>query len=193
MLKNLLVSLFCLLMTATGYAQVEDTVLVDPAETKKKWTAEIVKNHEVWNKPACVAYTMSEDGLSSLEVVAFYSEAQDKFLEPEVNVITNFDVSFFEVILRASSSKKYSMLPVFPEDGDLVGARSLFTDDREDIVSQIRKRNRMTAQFIDIAGEVKEVKFSLSGSSNAIREQFKACELKFKGLPEDLEVLPELN
>ena len=195
MLKHLLVSSFCVLISAASFAAIEDVVLVDPADTGKKWTAETVKNHEVWNKPACVAYTMSDDGLSSLEVVAYYNQDQDKFLEPEVNVITPFDVSFFEVLLKGDggSAKTFSLLPVLPSDESLVGARTLFIDDREALVSQIRKRNRMTARFIDTAGEVKEIKFSLSGSSNAIREQFKACALEFNGLPEELEVLPELK
>ena len=191
MFQGILVLLFAF----SGFASVEDVVFVDAEETGKRWTAESVSNHEVWNRPACVAYTMSDDGQSSLEVVAYYDEATDRFLEPEVNVITPFDVSFLSATLKANggSSKTYTLLPVLPSDETLAGARTLFTDDRESLVADIRKRNRMTAQFIDASGVAKSITFSLSGSSNAVRTQFDQCALEFRGLPEALDLLPELD
>ena len=51
----------------------------------------------------------------------------------------------------------------------------------------------MTAQFIDASGVAKSITFSLSGSSNAVRTQFDQCALEFRGLPEALDLLPELD
>lgn len=191
MLNKLLITTTLLMTALSASASLNDEIIL----SSKKWETSLVSQHSVWEKPACVARTLSEDGLSSLEVVAFYDDVNDIFLQPEVNVITPFDVSFLEVTVKADgfSAKTYSMLPVLPADVNTVGARALFSD-REDLVNDLRKRNRLTATYLDTAGEVKEITFSLSGSSNAINAQFaeENCDLEFKDLPKELTPVDEL-
>ena len=180
-MKLLLTCITILLVSAMAQAQIADEVIVSAEETGRDWNAEIVTDHEVWQKPACSAYTMSEDGQSTLEVVA-YNRATDSFSEPEVNIVTTANFSFLDVTASTNgTSRDFLLLPIQPTDQNLVGARVLF-DEREDLVIAIRRHLTLTANYMDSAGEVKSVKFSLRGSSNAISSQFERCDLQF--LPE---------
>jgi hypothetical protein len=191
MLNKYLLTIAITFSSTIAFAVVEDEVLYQ--QNNKAWVAEKVSQHSVWEKPACVAHVETSDGESSLEVVAYYNEDSDSFLEPEVNVITTFDVSFLDVTAKVNgTSKVYTMIPVLPQDGSLVGARALFGD-REELVSSIRKLNSVKVRYIDTQGEVKSLSFSLSGSSKAIQTQFEQCTLEFKALPESLPLVDELN
>ncbi len=181
-MKKLLLTLALLVTSLTAKAQITDEIIVDANETGKAWNAETTVDHEIWNKPACSAYTMSEDRQSTLEVVAFYDQNTDTFSEPEVNVITNANFSFLDVVVSTDgTSRQFQLLPIQPSNQSLVGARVLF-EDREDLVSAIRRHLTLTARYLDTAGEVKTVSFSLRGSSDAVSAQFDYCELEF--LPE---------
>ena len=186
-MKYFLTVMGFLLMGPWAQAQLVNEVIVDPSVTGRDWTAEIVNMHEVWMKPACSAYTMSEDGDSSLEVIAYYDKATNTFSEPEVNVVTMANISFLDVIVTTSGAKtQYQMLPVQPANQDMVGARVLF-DDRENLTDAIRRHNFLIARYLDAAGEVKSIRFSLRGSSNAVRATFDRCSLQFR----DELVLPD--
>jgi len=160
--------------------------------TLRQWTAEVVANHDVWNRPACVAFTKSEDQASTLEVTSFYDEDLEQFLEPTINILTPFDVSFFEVVVEIDRvSDDFTFLPILPDSENLsiVGARALF-DDRQTLVESLSLRNRVVAKYLDASGEVKSVTFSLSGSQNTIAQQFSACGLEITER-ETLETLPQ--
>lgn len=190
--------LVTILLSQNLFAQaIVDEVIVS-SEEGRNWEAHLVASDVLWQMPACVAETKADDGLSSLEVVAFYDAAKEAFGEPMIHVITPFDVSFFEVTIRTegSSAKTFDMLPVaLPNsilDGqEMVAARALF-DDRSDIVSDLRRRNRVTAKYFDLQGEAKSLEFSLRGSSKTLRAMFEKCELEFSDLPLLPEALPEL-
>jgi hypothetical protein len=161
------------------------------------WQANVVSNDLFWQKPACVASTTAADGISSLEVIAFYDEKTEKFTEPTVHIITSFDFSFFQVEAIADNNNnwRFDLLPVaLPQDqlGEekMVGARALF-DDREDLTRILRQRNWVNARYFDSQGEVKNIRFSLRGSSNTIGAMFRHCQLQFTPLT-DFEPLPEL-
>lgn len=178
-MTKLFITLSILLTSLGIHAQLIDEVIVSSAETGKAWNAETTLDHEIWNKPACSAYTMSEDKQSTLEVVAFYDATTDTFSEPEVNVVTNANFSFLDVMVTTDgTSKQFQLLPIQPSNQSLVGARVLF-EDREDLVSAIRRHLTLTARYLDTAGEVKTVSFSLRGSSDAVSAQFEHCELEF--------------
>ena len=148
--------------------------------TLRQWTAEVVENHDVWNRPACVAYTESEDKLSTLEVTAFYDSETDQFAEPTINILTPFDVSFFEVTVEVDRvSQDFEFLPILPDNANLniVGARAMFND-RKDLVNALRRRNRVVAKYFDASGEVKSIRFSLSGSQVTIGNLFESCGLE---------------
>ena len=188
MFNKYLLPIAIMLVSTTTLASLQDEVILQ----SNQWRAEKMSQHSVWEKPACVAHTETADGESSLEIIAYYDESNDKFLEPEVNVITTFDVSFLDVVTKFSgTSKTYTMVPVLPTDTSLVGARALFGD-REDLVSAIRKLSSVSVRYLDTNGEVKSLKFSLSGSSKTIREQFKVCKLEFQEPLEELPVVDEL-
>ncbi len=181
-MKMILITFAVLFTSNTLLAQVTDEIIVDSKVTGRAWDAEIAQNHEVWRKPACSAYTLSSDGVSSLEVVAFYDAGTDTFSEPEVNVVTEANFSFLDVQATTDgTSQNFQLLPIQPANPALVGARVLF-DDREDMVSAIRRHNTLTARYLDSSGEVKKASFSLRGSSNAVGAAFERCGLEF--LPE---------
>lgn len=159
--------------------------------TLRQWTAEVVSVHSVWQKPACLSYTKSQDEESTLEVISFYDEESKQFTEPTINILTPFEVSFFEVVVEIDGiSDDFSFLPVLPDTDSLevVGARALF-DDRQDLVESLRRRNRVTANYLDATGEVKSIVFSLSGSSQTLQSQFEACGLEINER-ETLQALP---
>ncbi len=181
-MTRLLLSLFVTMTSAAAWAQLTDEIIVSAEETGRDWNAELVQSHEIWKKGACSAYTMSEDKESTLEVVAFYNPATDGFSEPEVNIVTQANFSFLDVTASTNgTSRDFQLLPIQPDNPSLVGARVLF-DEREDLVFAIRRHLTLTAHYLDSAGEVKSVNFSLRGSSNAIAAQFERCGLEF--LPE---------
>lgn len=187
MIKSIIV-----LLTISGFALSSQAFEEGEISTLRQWTAEVVENHEVWNRPACVAYTKSEDELSTLEVTSFYNEETEQFSEPTVNILTPFEVSFFEVLVEIDRvSEDFSFLPILPnsENLDIVGARALF-DDRQDLVDSLRRRNRVVAKYMDASGEVKSVSFSLSGSQVTLSNQFSACGLEINER-ETLETLPQ--
>ena len=166
--------------------------VAEPIPSSGVWNAEKVENHEIWNTQACVASTETEDG-DILEVIAYYDEESGDFLDPEVNVITSFDVAFLDVVGKIrGESKEYSMTPMSTDDENVVGARAAFRD-RERLVGRLRAKSWYDVSFIDTEGVVKTLNFSLTGSSNTIRNQFSACALKFEGLPEELPILDELD
>lgn len=172
---------------------VADEVILDDPNKSKDWKAQTMVEDPVWGKSSCVASTSTEDGLSTLEVVAFYNSETKQFGEPMVHVITPFDVSFFEVEVTTDRArgKKFPMLPVnlpnsLQEGQEYVGARAMF-DDRSDLVTALRKKNRVKAVYMDVEGEVKSLDFSLIGSSATLRAMFEHCGLEFSSLP----LLPE--
>lgn len=161
-----------------------------PISSLRQWTAEMVAQHDDWGKPACVAYTESSDGESYLEVTALYDQATEQFGEPTVNILTPFDITFFEVTVDVDRvSQDFAFLPVLPTASTgMVGARALFAD-REELLSALRNRNTVVAKYFDASGEVKSLQFSLSGSNNTINAMFDACELEISEL-KGLEPLP---
>jgi hypothetical protein len=187
MIKNIIV-----LLVMTGFSVSALSFEAGEISTLRRWTAEVVRNHDVWNRPACVSYTKSDDELSTLEVTSFYNEETELFSEPTINILTPFDVSFFEVSVEIDRvSEDFSFLPVLPDPQNMsvVGARALF-DDRQDLVDSLRLRNRVVAKYLDSSGEVKSVSFSLSGSQVTINTQFEACGLEINER-ESLETLPQ--
>ncbi len=181
-MKNIIAIVLVSLVSGFASAEVVDETIVSAEQTKKAWNAETVAKHEIWQKPACSAYTMSEDGESTLEVVAFYNAATDTFGEPEVNVVTTANFSFLDVTTSTNAtSREFQMLPLQPTNTNLVGARVLIGE-REDLVVAIRRHSNLTARYLDAAGEVKSVTFSLRGSSDAVAAAFSHCDLQF--LPE---------
>lgn len=198
-MKNLIFILITLFFNHSLLAQtIADEEIVN-LEDGKNWEAHLVAKDTYWQKPACIATTKTEDGLSSLEVIAFYDEATESFGEPMVHVITPFDVSFFEVSVNTeeSSAKRFQMMPVILpndllDDGTkMIAARALF-DEREDLVATLRRRNVVTAKYFDVQGETKSLSFSLRGSSKTILSMFETCALDFSELPLLPEALPEL-
>lgn len=187
-------TLFALIFLAqTSFAQPID----EPVAQSGDWQANVVSNDLFWQRPACVASTAAADGVSSLEVIAFYDEHTQTFTEPTVHVITAFDFSFFQVQATADNNKNLSfdLLPVaLPQDqladNKMVGARVLF-DDRENLTLILRRHNWVNARYYDSQGEVKNIRFSLRGSSNAIAAMFEHCELRFSPAT-DFEPIPEL-
>ncbi len=179
---KLILILSYLVIALNAQAQIVDEIIVDSQQTGKAWDSETSQNHEIWQRPTCSAFTMSEDGQSTLEVVAYYDLNTDLFSEPEVNVVTQANFSFLDVVVRTDgSSQQFQLLPIQPQNTNLVGARVLF-DDREGLVSAIRRYNNLTSRYLDSSGEVKSIRFSLRGSSDAIAAQFSHCGLEF--LPE---------
>lgn len=173
------------------FAALNDEVIV---EKSGQWSVETVSTHDMWNKPSCVAYTKGSDEESFLEVVAYYDVESDSFLNPFVSVVSPFDVSFFEVTVKTDRNREtFSLLPAFVEGSELVGARSLI-EDTQNFVSALKRRNSVTAQYLDTEGVAKQVSFSLSGSSAAINAQFDECKLSFTDLSDLLneEITPEL-
>lgn len=151
-----------------------------PISESGQWTAEVVENHEIWNQAACVAYTKTNDELSTLEVTSIYDEENDVFMEPTVNILTPFDVVFFEVSVSIDRiTDAFTFFPILPnsENIEVAGARGLF-DDRQTLVDALEDRNNVTARYFDATGEVKSLSFALSGSGATIRSQFEACGLE---------------
>jgi len=150
-----------------------------PISASKEWTAEVVENHLVWNKTACVAYTKTSDDLSTLEITSIYNEETDTFSEPTINILTPFDVVFFEVNVRLDRiNDAFSFFPMIPErNTEIVGARAMF-DDRQFLIDALKGRNVVNAKYFDASGEVKALSFSLSGSGATITNFFEACELQ---------------
>ena len=195
MKRYLLVLLTMSLFGSMALAQVQD----EEISQSKDWMAEKVAMDPAWQRPSCVASTMGDDEMSTLEVIAFYNPSTMEFGEPMVHVITPFDVSFFEVSVHTSSSSsgRFAMLPVtLPKSNiegvDYVGVRAFF-DDREDLVKALRNRNRVVAKYFDLQGEVKSVKFSLRGSNATIKSMFKSCSLEFGPDLKGMEELPTLD
>lgn len=172
---------FLIALLGTGLFTINAQAF-EPGEisASKSWKAEVVENHEVWNKSACVAYTTTEDELSRLEVTSFYNEDTKSFTEPTINILTPFDVVFFEVSVSIDRiADDFTFFPILPnsEDTEFAGARGLF-DDRQNLVDALEDRNIVTAKYFDTEGEVKSLRFSLSGSGATIRDQREACGLE---------------
>jgi len=158
------------------------------------WQARVVANDPVWGVPTCVAMTVAADGLSSLEVIAFYNQESEEFSEPTVHILTSFDVSFLSVEARMDnqSTARFQMLPVIlPQEAStevpMVGARALY-DDREALTQSLRRRNFVIARYLDVQGEVRSLRFSLRGSNATIGALIDKCKLRFSPL-----TLPKLS
>lgn len=156
--------------------------------TQGDWQARVVANDAIWGLPTCVAMTLAPDGVSSLEVIAFYDEESGQFSEPTVHIMTPFDVSFLSVEARMDnqSSARFRLLPVLlPQEVNsevpMVGARALY-DERESLTQALRRRNFVSVRYADSGGEVRSLRFSLRGSNATIGALFEKCQLQFRPL-----------
>lgn len=199
LIGTLLALVFC---NSMAYGQLEDAsqglpvideVIVDMEETGRSWQVETYASHNVWGKPACVAYTMSEDQNSYLEVVALYNETTQSFQEPEVHVVTTAadgsqNLPFLSIVAQTDgSNQKFELTPMFEvaslPTNKVLGRAKL--EEREELVEAIRRRNLVFARYLDANDqEVKEIRFSLRGSNAAIQRQFEHCQLEFNELPQ---------
>ena len=123
-------------LSSTALGQVTDSEIV----VSKDWQAMTVTSDEAWLQPSCVASTLGDDGVSTIEVIAFFNPNTGAYGEPLVHVIAPFDVIFFEVSATTSSSsgRSYVLLPVNLPQSQIngvsyAGARALF-DDRQELV-----------------------------------------------------------
>jgi invasion protein IalB len=188
-MNKLIVTTIVLLTTWTAQGQIQD----EEISASGTWAAEMMASHDVWGKPACVAYTENQDAGAVLEVVAFYDQDTDSFLRPMVNVITPVGVSFLDMSLQIDgSSRTYQTIEVISAEGEMLAGRTLF-DDQAELVQALRLRNRVTVAMTDTAGEVESFSFQLRGSMRTIDAQFEACALEINDLPDALPLLNELD
>ena len=173
LLKTLLLGIF-VFNAQTSFAQEEDKDLLN--YQSRDWMVQEIEVHEMWNEPACAARTMGDDQQSILEVVAF-KDSQGNYTEPMVQVFGPMNEIFFTVTAETRrSSEVFDLLPVYPEQAqsDYVSAVAQF-DDREALINAIAQKNTLTAMYFDAQGMVKDVTFSLRGSSNAVNKLFSEC------------------
>lgn len=145
----------------------------------RDWAASIVDQHDFWAQGSCVAYTVADDGVSRLEVMAL-SEGEG-FTEPTVQIVSPLTEVFFEVIVETvGKSSTFSLLPLFSsETGSNLVAAVVNVEEREALVNAIAAKSRLIAKYVDAQGVVQEVSFSLRGSSATLREAFTHCGLSF--------------
>lgn len=145
----------------------------------RDWAAIIQKSHDFWGQGTCMAYTMADDGLSRLEVMALAEG--DGFTEPTVQIVSPMSDVFFEVKVETiGKSSTFSLLPLFSsQTGSNLVAAVVGVEEREALIRAITAKSRLIAKYVDTQGVVREVSFSLMGSSATLRETFNHCGLSF--------------
>ncbi len=148
----------------------------------RDWMVQEVEQHALWGEAACAARTLGDDQVSILEVVAF-KDSNGEYTEPMVQVFGPMNEIFFNVTAETRrASEVFELLPVYPvqSQSDMVSAVAQF-DDREALINAIAQKSSLTANYFDAQGVVKQVTFSLRGSSNAVNYLFSECASQLMG------------
>jgi len=179
MLKTLMaVAVFTGVMSSASAQEVVTEKILD----NKKWSANKVTGHSAWGTEACTALTLS--GAAALEVYAEKTDAG--YTEPTVHALFEEPAQVYsaELSVPGVAGAKWSLqLATEPLDANMQ-AVMVRMKDRAAIIEAIKKQNSMNLRLNDYKNKkIKDIPFSLSGSSKTVDEQFKKCELKFEALP----------
>ncbi len=141
----------------------------------RDWAGAIMSTHDFWGENACVAYTLADDGVSRLEVMSLFDG--EGYTEPTIQIVSPYTEVYFEVLVETvGKSSVFSLLPLFSSvaDSDMTAA-VVNVDEREALLKALVAKSRVIAKYVDSQGVVKEVKFSLMGSSATIKQTFNHC------------------
>lgn len=183
-MKQLLVLIVILF---AGETQALDSNII----SYKDWRADIVSQHKVTEKAACVAQTKARRSNTSLEIFAEANE-QGGYVEPVVQIITT-DVPPALAVLFKTGGQRFPMSISLKEtrevEIDVIPTGSFQPvkkkveqqvfigkfNSREDMIQLIRAKLSVDAQFINASGVVAQEKFSLRGSSHTVKTMMQTC------------------
>lgn len=154
-----------------------------PIITSKKWVANTITGHTAWNTDACVASTLSTTTADS--ILEIYSEKTGElYAEPTIQVVFKEAKQVYSADVITDKGAKWTFtLASAPVDPELQSVMARLKD-REAIIKALKSDSAFTVKLKDVKGKaIKSMQYSLSGSSKAIDEQFKACSLKFEVVP----------
>jgi len=184
MMKNLILKSIVsglLVLVASSVVAQEEVLPQQEAPTDQiffergAWKAQTVVEHNFWKEPSCMAVTVGDDNISTLEVVSF-ADGQGGYTEPVIQVLGPVGI-FFEVTAETDGrSSIYEMMPLYDEakSADLVASVAK-VEDRSSLIDSIERKNRLVAKYYDAVGLVNTVTFSLRGSSATVSAMFKTC------------------
>lgn len=176
MKKTMMISTLLSLTFIVSAANAAETV-TEKISTNKKWSAYTLAGHAAWTGEACVASTLGDKAI--LEVYAEKSPAG--YVEPTVQVLFSGVPNVYSAEVSTDASQKWQMtLASTPADPTLLAMMSRLGD-RQKMIDSLKQHNTFTVKLKDIKNKVvKQLSFSLSGSSKTIDEQMKKCVLKFE-------------
>ncbi|MCJ8277358.1 MAG: hypothetical protein MJK18_11000 [Bdellovibrionales bacterium] len=161
------------------------------------WSAFKVENHSYTEKPSCYATVSADQGQVGLEIYAESHKSGD-YIDPVIQIVTRGISEAVGVRLGISNTsyntklnkpqisggdRRYLMTILSSEDNEVQASEDVNSEvikqqvfvsknsKISEIVRLLRARNSVVAEFYDSKGErVHVAVFSLSGSSNTIRE-----------------------
>lgn len=149
-----------------------------------------VTNHDVHNGVFCVASTTKAEKIQGrrtttisglrIEVISKIENAT-MTQEPFIQVVIEQDSEFSKAqqIIIEDRSNKYTLDRIFIDGNE----KSVFLgklDERQNLISSIKRLSKLKLNLLDFKSEIGEVYFSLRGSSNAVNTQFSDCNLNYK-------------
>ena len=144
------------------------------------WRSAQIENHTLWGKNACLAYTQTTDGKSTLEVYAPELSAPEAgYAEPSVQIVTAADTPrFIRAIAEDNRGNGYQLTLASNQAQPTAFGLLSRLKDRQRIVDSLKKANTLSVKLIGERNKlVKTLTFSLKGSSKSIDAIFKGCAL----------------
>lgn len=162
-----------------------------PLASWAKWSFVENQLHGYWQENSCYAFEMATTKVpTEMASIEVYNSRDNSFARPLIHVITQGMPDFYEATLyfdEDPTDTKFNLVKIQKPGDTLHQALTLKTDTKQktaDALIQLIQRDSVQVSLRSKKGEVKNLNFSLSKSSDSIRNVLEKC---FTRLSSDVE------
>lgn len=175
-MKNILILGIVVLVSNSAFS---DEAVKEVILTQGKWQAAKITDSAIFRKNACVAQTQTATKDATLQVYA-EEVSPGNYTELTVQVIARKPLgTFYRAIMVDDGERAKYHLPLASKVDQATGTRAVMTrlKDRRGAIEMIKKADTIDVNFYDEKAKmIKNVEFSLSGSSKTVDAVIQNCK-----------------